>query len=86
MHTESYTGEQVTHGVPHQQELNRQEPLGKVLYKGSIILEGFFFGGGRGAGKTPNCASSFGSPLLTQAKSFSGNMIVTSLFRHTKCL
>lgn len=81
MHTESYTGEQVTHGVPHQQELNRQEPLGKVLYKGSIILEGFFFWGGG-----PNCASSFGSPLLTQAKSFSGNMIVTSLFRHTKCL
>lgn len=46
MHTESYTGEQVTHRVPHQQELNRQEPLGKVLYKGSIILEGFFLGGG----------------------------------------
>lgn len=45
MHTESCTGEQVTHGVPHQQELNRQEPLGEVLYKGNIILEGFLGGG-----------------------------------------
>lgn len=64
-----------THNVPHQQRLNRWEPLGKCYTK--IVLSY----GGLGVA---NCAPSF--EPLKQVKSFSGNVTISSLFRLMKCL
>lgn len=66
-----------SHSVPYQQSLNRWQPLRKVLDKDSIVLRGW---------RAANCAQSFRSSLLKQVKSFSGNMIISSLFRRIQCL